>query len=521
MMWLANSGLHDAALVAGGVVAGILLFRWVEKRRHAAIQAEHDAILNRARRQAEDLNREARMQAAEEALKLRAQTEMAFAARDRELAEAESRLTERERLFNQQFESLVQQEQKLRMQEKAAAQAAQEASEKQAQYEELVRQAREKLLNLARTTEEEARTLLLAQLEKDMVSDVSAYSRHLLEEARVRVEEKARRALAIAIQRYAGDHTSETTTTSVALPSEELKGRIIGRDGRNIRAFESATGVTVLIDDTPNAVVLSAFDPVRRELARMAMERLLADGRIHPTRIEEVVEKVRHEMEESILRFGEEAVARVGIPPLHPELLKMLGSLRFRQSFSQNVLDHSIEVAQLTGLLAAELGLDPVMARRAGLLHDIGKAVSHEVEGPHAQAGAEIARRHGEPPEVVSAVACHHDQVPQNGPLAVLVSAADAISAARPGARSETMGVYLKRVEDLERIGMSFEGVEKVYAVQAGRELRVFVHPDKVNDDQAYVLARNLARRIENELHYPGQIRITVLRETRCIEFAK
>jgi ribonucrease Y len=521
MILLANSGLYDAVILAVGVGVGVLLFRWVEKRRQAAVQAEHEAILNKARREAEDLSREARLQATEEALKLRAQTELAFTARDRELAEAESRLTERERLFNHQFENLVQQEKNLRTQEDQAAAATKLAGEKQAEYEELARQSKEKLLALARTTEEEAKAQLLAQMEKEMLSDASAYSRHIQEETRVRAEEKARRAIAIAIQRYAGDHTSETTTTSVALPSEELKGRIIGRDGRNIRAFEAATGVTVLIDDTPNAVVLSAFDPVRREEARMAMERLLADGRIHPSRIEEVVEKVRQEMEESILRFGEEAVARVGIPPLHPELLRMLGSLRFRQSFSQNVLDHSIEVAQLTGLLASELGLDAVMARRAGLLHDIGKAVSHEVEGPHAQAGAEVARRHGEPPEIVSAVACHHDQVPQNGPLAVLVSAADAISASRPGARSETMSIYLKRVEDLEKLGMSFEGVEKVYAVQAGRELRVFVHPEKVNDEQAYVLARNMARRIESELHYPGQIRVTVMRETRCIEFAK
>jgi ribonucrease Y len=382
-------------------------------------------------------------------------------------------------------------------------------------------QRREQLQALSHLTEEEARTLFLKEVEKDALSDASVFTRHILEEARVRAEDKARRMLAIAIQRYAGDHTSETTTTSVALPSEELKGRIIGRDGRNIRAFEAATGVTVLIDDTPNAVVLSAFDPVRREVARTVMERLLADGRIHPTRIEEAVTKVQQEMDETILRFGEEAVVRVGLPPLHQELVKLLGSLKFRRSFSQNVLDHSVEVAHLAGLLASELGLDVIAAKRAGLLHDIGKAVNHEVEGTHAQAGAEIVKRFGEDEAVVSAVASHHDEVPKNGPLSILVGAADAISASRPGARSETMAIYLKRVEELERIGQSFAGVEKVYAVQAGRELRVFVQPDQIADDAAYTLARNLARKIESELHYPGQIRITVMRETRCVEFAK
>ncbi|HWF20031.1 MAG TPA: ribonuclease Y, partial [Verrucomicrobiae bacterium] len=334
-------------------------------------------------------------------------------------------------------------------------------------------------------------------------------------------EEKARQIISMAIQRYAGEHTFETTTATIALHGEDMKGRIIGRDGRNIRAFEAATGITVLIDDTPNAVVLSGFDPVRREIAREAMTRLILDGRIHPTRIEEVVTKVSQEMDETIIRLGEEAVGKTGLPPMHPEIVKLLGRLHFRHSYSQNVLDHSVEVAHLMGMMAAELGIDTVLAKRAGLLHDIGKAIHHEVEGPHAIVGADFIKRYGESDAVVNGVASHHNDVPPIGPLGVLVSAADAISASRPGARSETMATYIKRVEDLEKIALSFPGVEKCFAVQAGRELRVLVQPETINDEQAYALARNIAVKIEDGMQYPGQIKITVIRETRCTEVAK
>jgi ribonuclease Y len=355
----------------------------------------------------------------------------------------------------------------------------------------------------------------------ESLQDASALTRRILDEAKARAEEKARRIISLAIQRYAGEHTFEVTSSTIALPNEELKGRIIGREGRNIRAFEAATGVTVLIDDTPGAVVLSGFDPVRREIAREAMQRLLLDGRIHPTRIEEIVSKVSQEIEENIVRLGEEAAQKVGAAPMHPDIIKLLGRLHFRHSFSQNVLDHSVEVAHITGLLAGELALDVATAKRAGLLHDIGKAVNHEVEGAHALVGADILRRNGESEEVVNAVASHHDEVPHHGPLGILVGAADAISASRPGARSETMTTYIKRVENLEKIGMSFAGVEKCFAVQAGRELRVMVKPDVLNDDQAFALARSISRKIESELQYPGQLRVTVLRETRCVDFAK
>lgn len=300
-----------------------------------------------------------------------------------------------------------------------------------------------------------------------------------------------------------------------------MKGRIIGREGRNIRAFEAATGVTVLIDDTPGAVLLSGFDPVRREIAKEAMLRLIADGRIHPTRIEEVVAAVSEEMNETISRIGCQAIQKAGLPAMHPEVVTLLGKLHFRHSYSQNILDHSIEVAHLMGLMAAELGLDILTAKKVGLLHDIGKAVNHEIEGPHAVIGAEILKRCGEPEQVVNGVASHHADVPPTGPLGILVGAADAISASRPGARSESMTTHLKRVADLEQIANGFEGVEKSFAVQAGRELRVFVQPEKIADEQAFALARNIAAKIENELQYPGQIKVTVIRETRCVEVAK
>jgi len=385
----------------------------------------------------------------------------------------------------------------------------------------LTQQRKEELSRIARLTEADARAVFLKETEEESLRDATNLTRRILEDAKLRAEADAQRILCIALQRYAGEYTFETTTATITLSNEEIKGRIIGREGRNIRAFEAATGVTVLIDDTPNAVVLSGFDPVRREIARESMQRLILDGRIHPTRIEEVVTKVSQEIDETILRAGHEAVFKVGLAPVHPEIVKLLGRLRFRHSFSQNVLDHSIEVAHLVGLLAAELGLNVMIAKRTALLHDIGKAVNHEVEGAHALVGADLLKRYGESEEVVNGVASHHDEAPAIGPWGILVSAADAISASRPGARSETMTTYLKRLENLEKVGLSFPGVDKCFAIQAGRELRVMVQPDQINDEQAYALARSLARKIEDQLQYPGQIRVTVIRETRCVEFAK
>jgi ribonuclease Y len=521
MTLLANSYVEGGAFLVLGFVLGFFLWRWRQRQLRAALELEQETTLESARREADAIIREARLAAEEDAVKKRQEIEQAIAARRSEIGHLEERLAQRDALINRQLEGLVQQEKMLlekqqQLKEKEAALAQEQQS-----LDEQANQRREQLLQVAHLSETAARELVLKEVEQQTLREAGDLSRHIMEAAKLKAEDEARRIISLAIQRYAGDHAFETTTAAITLPNEEIKGRIIGREGRNIRAFEAATGVTVLIDDTPNAVVLSSFDPVRREIAHEAMQRLILDGRIHPTRIEEVVGKVSQEIDEAILRTGEEAVFKVGLPPLAVEIVKLLGRLRFRYSFSQNILDHSIEVAHLAGMMAAELGLDPVAAKRAGLLHDIGKAVNHEIEGSHAVIGADFIKRHGEPEAVVNGVASHHGDVPPTSPLGILVSAADAISASRPGARSENMTTYLKRLENLEKIALAFPGVEKCFAVQAGRELRVMVQPDLVNDEQAYALARNLVRKIENELQYPGQIRVTVIRETRSVEFAK
>jgi len=514
--------LEHAGLVLSGAVFSYLVFQWRKREVSRAQAAGSQSVLDQARQQAEIILSDARVIASEEALRQRAETENVLAAHRAERLELERRLSEREGLINSQLERLVEAEKQLDIEKKTLVERAAALDVKQQTLAELEHQERLQLQKLALLSEADAREALLKRIEQEALRDANTLTRHILDDAKARAEEKARRILSMAIQRYAGEHTFESTTASIALPNgEDIKGRIIGREGRNIRAFEAATGVTVLIDDTPGAVLLSGFDPVRREIAREAMVRLITDGRIHPSRIEEVVSAVSHEMDETIVRLGEEAVAKAGITPMNPEIVKVLGRLHFRHSFSQNILDHSVEVAHLMGLMAAEMGLDVTAAKRAGLLHDIGKAINHETEGPHALVGADFIKRHGETDAVVNGVASHHNDVAPIGPLGILVSAADAISASRPGARSENLTTYLKRVEDLERIANSVSGVEKAFAVQAGRELRVFVQPDQVDDEAAFGLARSLASRIENELQYPGQIRITVIRETRCVEVAK
>lgn len=512
--------LAGSALIVGGIL-GYWLVRWKERNLRAASRIQEQAILDAAGREAETLKREARLKAAEEAAKQKEDAERAMAARQAQVLDAEKRLVERESLITKQLESMVAEEKSLREQQIEWQKKSDALDALRCELGGITKERRDELRGLSRLSEDEARQLLMKEVEREALQDAGVLTRRILEDARTRAEEKARRIISLAIQRYAGEHTFETSSATLTLPDEELKGRIIGREGRNIRAFEAATGVTVLIDDTPNAVVLSGFDPVRREIARESMQRLLLDGRIHPTRIEEVVAKVSAEMDDTIVKAGEDAVAQAGLPPMHPEIVKLLGRLKFRHSFSQNILQHSVEVAHIMGLMAAELGLEVTTAKRAGLLHDIGKAINHEVEGAHALIGADLIRRYGESEEVVNAVASHHDEVPHIGPLGILVGASDAISASRPGARSETMTTYIKRVEDLERIGCTFPGVEKCFAVQAGRELRVMVQPEKVTDEEAFALARSITRKIEEELQYPGQIRVTVVRETRCVEFAK
>jgi len=513
--------IAGTALFAGGAGVALLSMRSRERHRQEARQREAENALAQARRDAEALKQEARLAANQEALRLREEIEQSFAARRAERAESERRLTERESLINSQLTRLMESEQNLGEQKQAAKARAEALTTKENELAGLVQQTRDRLQTISGLNPAEAREQFLKEVEQQSLHDANQLARHIVEDAKSRAEEKARQILSVAIQRYASDHTSEITTSTLALPNDEIKGRIIGREGRNIRTFEAAAGVTILVDDTPGAVVISGFDPVRREIAREAMSRLIQDGRIHPTRIEEEVAKVSKEMDETVVRLGEEAVARAGLPPLHPEIVKLLGRLHFRHSYSQNILDHSVEVAHLMGLMAAELGVDIAAAKRAGLLHDLGKAVNHEVEGPHAVVGADLLQRYGESAAVVNGVASHHNDVPPVGPLGVLVSAADAISASRPGARSESMTTFLKRVEDLEKIASSFPGVEKSFAVQAGRELRVFVQPAAVDEEAAFALARRIAAKIENDLQYPGQIKITVIRETRCVEIAK
>jgi ribonuclease Y len=513
--------LSGGGCVVAGAVASALLMRWRMSRARESQSLKVESTLESARKEAEQITHAARLAAHEEVQKRRDELEKLQATKLLERAEAERRLSERENLLNSQLTRILESEQNLKAEKESLKTKSDALSRQQMELDELTCQRRDQLHKISGLSETEARGQFLKEIEQEAMQDASNVTRNILENAKSKAEEKARQIVSVAIQRYAGEHTSGNTTATIALPNDEIKGRIIGREGRNIRAFENATGVTVLVDDTPGAVVLSGFDPVRREIAREAMQRLIQDGRIHPTSIEEVVGKVSQEMDDTIVRLGEEAVSRVGLPPMHGEVVKLLGRLHFRHSYSQNVLDHSVEVAHLMGLMASELGMDPSLAKRAGLLHDIGKAVSHEIEGPHAIVGAEIIKRCEESESVVNAVASHHNDVPPIGPLGILVSAADAISASRPGARSETTTTYLKRIENLEKIAASFDGVEKCFAVQAGRELRVFVQPDAVNDEQAFALARQIASKIEQELQYPGQIKVTVVRETRCVEVAK
>jgi len=493
----------------GAVCAALILH--LRNRRH---EKSHQRELASVRDQS-------RLASHEESARLRSELEKSFDTRRAEIAEQERRITERDGLLNSQFARVLETEKELREQREILERKSAGLESTQQELIELSRQRRTQLEKLADISTADARAQFLKEIEQEALASAASLTRQITEDARIHAEEKARKVIAVAIQRYAGNQTQQNSSTTILLEGADIKGRIIGREGRNIRAFENATGVTVLIDDEPGAVILSAFDPVRREIAREAMQRLIADGKIHPTRIDEIVATVAAEMDETIVRKGEQAVTDSGLPPFHPDLVRLLGKLHFRQSYAQNLLAHSVEVAHIMGLLASELGVDVTLAKRAGLLHDIGKAVSHEIEGPHAVVGADIVKRCGEPEEVVNGVASHHNDVPPVGPWGILVGAADAISASRPGARAENMATYIKRVEDLEKIGCSFHGVEKCFAVQAGRELRVFVSPQAVSDETAFGLARSIASRIESELQYPGQIRVTVIREMRCVEVAK
>jgi len=520
MKLLADITANIVFLLIGGCMGVVFCLLLFKKYFKSAKKEAYD-ILESARAEASQIEKETRLRTTEEANKQREETESLFARKNKEFEELRKRVEEREQLLNKQLEIICTREKELRTLNDNLIKERQELEENKKKIAELEKEWRSKLESLANLPIATIRSQLIKEIEREAAREAGAFIRRVVEQAKENAAEKSREILATALQRYAGEHTFENTTSTLTLPNEEIKGRIIGREGRNIRAFENATGVTVLIDETPNAVVLSGFDPVRREIARESMSRLILDGRIHPTRIEEVVQKVQQEMDETVIRHGENAVARLGLSPMHPEILRMLGKLHFRQSYSQNLLEHSIEVGFIASLLAAEMGLDVQIAKRIGLLHDIGKTVNHEVEGPHAVVGAEVLRTYGESEVVVNAVASHHGDVPAKGPWGPLLGAADAISASRPGARSETLETYLKRVESLEKIGSSFPGVEKCYAVQAGRELRILVKPELVTDDEAMALARSIAKKIEEELQFTGQIRVVVIRESKCIEYAK
>jgi ribonuclease Y len=478
-------------------------------------------IVDEARREADTLRKSAVVAGKEETIKLRESWEGEAARRREEIERAERRVQERETALDRKFDILEQRDKEIGRRASELGRKEKTVSERDAELDRMLSEERRRLEALAGMSADQAKAELIGRMEEQARADAANSLREIRESARRNGEREAKKIIALAVQRVAADHTAEITVSSVALPNDEMKGRIIGREGRNIRAFELATGVDVIIDDTPDTVVVSGFDPVRREIARLSLQKLVADGRIHPGRIEEVVAKSRKEVDQSIQEMGEQAAYETGIHGLHPELVKLVGRMHYRTSYGQNILLHSKEVAHLAGIMAQELSLDAVMARRGALLHDIGKVLTHEHEGTHVQLGVEVATKYGENPLVVNCIAAHHDDVPHESEISVLVQAADAISGSRPGARREAFETYVKRLEGIEKIAGSYRGVEKVFAIQAGREVRVVVRPEEVDDVRMTSLSEEIARRIESELQYPGQIKVVVIRETRAVDFAR
>ncbi|WP_427338716.1 ribonuclease Y [Caloranaerobacter sp. DY30410] len=497
-----------------GTIAGYLIRKGIAESKIKSAEEAAKKIIEEARKQAETSKKELLLEAKEEIHRMRNEIERENRERRNELQKLERRLVYKEEMLDKKSEILQHKEESL-------AKKIKELEEKETSIDELYQKQIEELERLSGLTSEEAREILLGDIKKEVTHEAAVMIKEIESKAKEEADKRAREIISYAIQKCAADHVAETTVTVVSLPNDEMKGRIIGREGRNIRTLETLTGIDLIIDDTPEAVILSGFDPIRREIARIALEKLIVDGRIHPARIEEMVEKAKREVEAHIREEGEQAAFDCGVHGLHSELIRLLGRLKFRTSYGQNVLKHSIEVSHLAGLMAAELGADVKIAKRAGLLHDIGKAVDHEMEGPHVTIGADLARKYRESKEIVHAIAAHHGDIEPQTIEAVLVQAADAISAARPGARRETLEAYIKRLEKLEEIANSFEGVEKSYAIQAGREIRVMVKPEEVFDNDIVLIAREIVKRIESELEYPGQIKVNVIRETRAIEYAK
>ncbi|WP_442891496.1 ribonuclease Y [Dendrosporobacter sp. 1207_IL3150] len=504
------------AIVIG--ILGVGIGYWMRKKTAEAqiISAETAAkkIVEEAERAGEAKKKEALVEAKEDIHKLRIELDRDTKERRSELQRLERRLVQKEENLDRKIDSLEKKEEILSRKEA-------ELDRSQEKINDLHAKQLSELERISGLTSEDARNMLLASAQEEIKHETAMMIKELEQQAKEEADKKAREIISLAIQRCAADHVAETTVSVVALPNDEMKGRIIGREGRNIRTLETLTGIDLIIDDTPEAVILSGFDPVRREVARIALEKLIADGRIHPARIEEMVEKAQREVDQRIKEAGEQATFETGVHGLHPEIIKLLGRLKYRTSYGQNVLKHSIEVAHLAGVMAAELGVDVMLAKRAGLLHDIGKAVDHEVEGPHVTIGADLAKKYRESAEVINAIGAHHGDEEPKTVQAVLVAAADAVSAARPGARRESLESYLKRLTRLEEIAESFDGVDKSFAIQAGREIRIMVKPDKVDDLTSVRLARDIVKKIESELEYPGQIRVTVIRETRAVDYAK
>jgi len=523
-----NVNIDMTLLVTFGIffiVVSFLLGWYINNKiaRNSIAQAEREVkrMLADAEREANNLKKEKLLEVKDEWLKRKQELDNDINQKRQKLQNLEKQLNLREEAIEKKSELIAKKEKELKTLEQEVLEKASYVEAKKQEYEKLVEEEFQKLEQISALTRDEAKQILFDKLIEDAKAQAAVYIKEIRENAKIEAKKEAQKIIVQAIQRTAVDHSVETTVSVVQIQSDEMKGRIIGKEGRNIRAFESATGIDIIVDDTPEAVILSGFDQFRREVARIALERLIADGRIHPARIEEVVEKVKEELEEEILKEGENALQQLGLYNMNPELIRLIGKMKYRSSYGQNLLQHSIEVAYLSGLMAAEIGLDPTIAKRAGLLHDIGKTVDRNTEGPHALLGAEIAKKYKEHPIVVNAIASHHEDVEMEHPIAAIVQAADAISGARPGARREPLESYVKRLENLEQLAKSFEGVAKTYAIQAGREVRVVVEPEKVDDVLADKLANDIALKIQEEMEDPGQIKVTLIREVRKVAYAK